>query len=47
MPALEHSLGADGMLDIDALADAYWMLHVQARSAWTLERDLRPYQETL
>jgi NAD(P)-dependent dehydrogenase (short-subunit alcohol dehydrogenase family) len=45
MPQIKQSLGADGMLDIDALADTYWMLHRQARTAWTLELDLRPYKE--
>ena len=38
-------LGADGMISIEALADTYWMLHTQQRSAWTLELDLRPYKE--
>jgi NAD(P)-dependent dehydrogenase (short-subunit alcohol dehydrogenase family) len=46
MPQLKKSLGDDGMLHIDALADAYWMLHTQQRSAWTFELDLRPYKET-
>jgi len=46
MPQLKKSLGDDGMLATDSLADAYWMLHVQQRSAWTLELDLRPYKET-
>jgi NAD(P)-dependent dehydrogenase (short-subunit alcohol dehydrogenase family) len=46
LPQVKQSLGADGMLSIDALADAYWMLHTQHRSAWTLELDLRPYKET-
>ena len=31
---------------IDAIADAYWTLHQQPRSAWTLEADLRPYCES-
>ena len=44
-PQLVQALGSDGMLSIDALADTYWMLHTQARSAWTLELDLRPYKE--
>ena len=37
--------GPDGMLDIDAIAEAYWMLHKQHRSAWTQELDLRPWAE--
>ena len=44
-PQIKEKLGADGMISIDALADTYWMLHTQARSAWTLELDLRPYKE--
>ena len=28
-----------------AIADAYWQIHAQPRSAWTLEQDLRPYAE--
>ena len=39
-------LGADGALDPDAIADTFWTLHRQPRSAWTLELDLRPYKET-
>jgi len=44
-PQIKERLGADGMISIDALADTYWILHTQARSAWTLELDLRPYKE--
>jgi NAD(P)-dependent dehydrogenase (short-subunit alcohol dehydrogenase family) len=35
----------DALLDPDAIADAYWQLHRQARSAWTQELDLRPWTE--
>jgi NAD(P)-dependent dehydrogenase (short-subunit alcohol dehydrogenase family) len=45
-PQLKERLGEDGMLGVDAIADAYWMLHAQQRSAWTLELDLRPYKES-
>ncbi len=45
-PELADRRGLDGMLDIDAIAEAYWMLHHQHRSAWTLELDLRPWAET-
>jgi NAD(P)-dependent dehydrogenase (short-subunit alcohol dehydrogenase family) len=45
IPQLKERLGPDGMLAPDALAEAYWQLHVQPRSAWTLELDLRPYKE--
>jgi NAD(P)-dependent dehydrogenase (short-subunit alcohol dehydrogenase family) len=45
-PQLATERGEDGMLGIDAIADAYWHLHTQQRSAWTQEIDLRPYRET-
>jgi NAD(P)-dependent dehydrogenase (short-subunit alcohol dehydrogenase family) len=44
-PDLPERRGPDGLLNIDAIADAYWMLHHQHRSAWTLELDLRPWSE--
>lgn len=36
---------ADSFLEPAAIAEAYWRLHVQPRTAWTLEQDLRPYIE--
>ncbi len=39
-------LGEDGGLSPDAIAEAYWHVHSQHRSAWTHEMDLRPYRET-
>ena len=35
----------DGILDPDAIAENYWQLHRQHRSAWTHELDLRPWLE--
>ena len=35
----------DGILQPDAIADTYWYVHTQHRSAWTHELDLRPYME--
>lgn len=35
----------DGILDPAAIAEAYWQLHLQPRSAWTHELDLRPWSE--
>lgn len=35
----------DGILDPDAIAENYWQLHRQPRSAWTHELDLRPWIE--
>jgi hypothetical protein len=37
--------GEDGMLNIDAIAEVYWQIHRQPRSAWTQEVDLRPFKE--
>jgi len=36
----------DGILDPEAIAQVYWQLHCQPRSAWTHEMDLRPWMET-
>jgi NAD(P)-dependent dehydrogenase (short-subunit alcohol dehydrogenase family) len=44
-PDYVRSKGEDGLLAVDAIADAYWALHCQARSAWTHELDLRPFKE--
>jgi NAD(P)-dependent dehydrogenase (short-subunit alcohol dehydrogenase family) len=35
----------DALLDPNAIADAYWQVHRQPRSAWTHELDLRPWSE--
>jgi len=45
--AVEHSGEPDGddMLHPTAIAEAYYQLHLQPRSAWTLEMDLRPWVE--
>src|SRR5262249_41723294 len=37
----EH--GPDSALDPVAIAEAYWQLYVQPKSAWTQELDLRPW----
>jgi NAD(P)-dependent dehydrogenase (short-subunit alcohol dehydrogenase family) len=34
-----------GILEPDAIAEMYWVLHQQPRSAWTHELDLRPWME--
>lgn len=36
----------DGILDPEAIAEQYWQLHRQPRSAWTHEMDLRPWMES-
>lgn len=35
----------DAMMNPDAIADTYWFLHTQHRSAWTHELAIRPYCE--
>lgn len=41
-----YALKAEGgILDPQAIAEAYWQLHRQPRSAWTHELDLRPWSE--
>lgn len=37
--------GEDAVLEPDAIAETYYQLHRQPRSAWTLELDLRPWVE--
>jgi NAD(P)-dependent dehydrogenase (short-subunit alcohol dehydrogenase family) len=44
-PEFAQMKGEDGMLEIDAIADTYWHLHSQHRTAWTHELDLRPFKE--
>jgi NAD(P)-dependent dehydrogenase (short-subunit alcohol dehydrogenase family) len=45
MPQLKEQRGPDGMLNVDAIAESYWFMHHQQRSAWTLELDVRPWAE--
>ena len=40
-----EQMGPDGILAPDDIADTYWALHQQKRSAWTFETDLRPWVE--
>ena len=44
-PQLLQERGADGLLDVDAIAETYWQIHRQHRTAWTQEVDLRPFKE--
>jgi NAD(P)-dependent dehydrogenase (short-subunit alcohol dehydrogenase family) len=45
-PQRVGNAGVDGLLDPEAIAETYWQLHRQHRSAWTFELDLRPFKET-
>ena len=40
-----NDLGPDAMLDTDAIAELYYQIHAQPRTAWTFEADLRPWGE--
>jgi NAD(P)-dependent dehydrogenase (short-subunit alcohol dehydrogenase family) len=44
-PDIGKQRGEDGLLGIEAIADTYWQIHRQQRSAWTQEVDLRPFKE--
>lgn len=44
-PAFVERAGADGLLNVDAIAEQYWQIHAQHPSAWTHEVDLRPFRE--
>jgi NAD(P)-dependent dehydrogenase (short-subunit alcohol dehydrogenase family) len=44
-PHVVAASGADALLNPDAIAETYWQLHQQHRSAWTHELDVRPYKE--
>jgi NAD(P)-dependent dehydrogenase (short-subunit alcohol dehydrogenase family) len=46
-PEMVAERPADGLLAPDDIADTYWFLHTQKRSAWTFELDLRPYLEVV
>lgn len=44
-PEYVQAKGPDGLLQLEAIAQTYWAIHQQPRSAWTHELDLRPYKE--
>jgi NAD(P)-dependent dehydrogenase (short-subunit alcohol dehydrogenase family) len=46
LPKLKEARGEEGLLDPDAIAEIYWDVHRQKRSAWTHEVDLRPWSES-
>jgi NAD(P)-dependent dehydrogenase (short-subunit alcohol dehydrogenase family) len=44
-PQMLNERGEDGFLNVDAIAEAYWQIHRQHRSAWSQEFELRPFKE--
>ena len=38
-------MSKEDMLSPDAIAETYWHLAHQDRSAWTMELELRPFKE--
>lgn len=44
-PEFMDRLGEDGSLDPDDMAEAFWAVHQQPRTAWTQELDIRPFKE--
>jgi len=53
MPAIHRRYEAmgktappDGLLNAHAIAETYFQIHTQHRSAWTMETEVRPYCET-
>jgi NAD(P)-dependent dehydrogenase (short-subunit alcohol dehydrogenase family) len=45
LPGLKAARGPDGLLDPNDIAESYWQLYRQPRSAWTHEIDVRPWVE--
>ncbi len=43
--AIAEQRGEDGLIAIDDIAETFWQLHHQGRTAWTFETELRPYKE--
>jgi NAD(P)-dependent dehydrogenase (short-subunit alcohol dehydrogenase family) len=41
-----YNAGPDAILNPDHVAETFFQLHKQPRSAWTFEMDLRPWKET-
>ena len=44
-PDMVKERPVDGLLHPDDIAETYWAIHNQKRSAWTFETDLRPWIE--
>ena len=46
LPNLKKEKGEDGLLSPDGIAESYWSIFRQPRSAWTHELDVRPWVES-
>ncbi len=46
VPEMVDKLGAEGLLQVEPIAETYWQIHCQPRSAWAHEVDLRPFKES-
>ena len=44
--AFKDNKGTDGVIDPTAVAETYWHIAHQPRSAWTFETDIRPWRDT-
>ena len=44
-PGMVKERPVDGLLQPDDIAETYWAIHNQKRSAWTFETDVRPWVE--
>ena len=44
-PDMVKERPVDGLLQPDDIAETYWTIHSQKRSAWTFETDVRPWLE--
>lgn len=45
-PQFAQAVGDDGLISLTGLADAYWYLYTQPKTAWTHELDLRTFKES-
>ena len=45
-PRYRSMLPDKALISPDAIAETYWQLHKQDKSAWTQELDLRTYAES-
>jgi len=44
-PGLVEQKGEEGLIKLADIADLYWSIHRQGRSAWCAEIDIRPFKE--